>query len=214
MSTALRRRLSWAAVVAGLALAVGLALWLTAEQQRTTGAGGVTGGAAPAEAPDPGPEPAGLAPPRPRLEIPSIDVAAHAVDLGLNRDGSLEVPKDYDEVGVWKRGPDPGERGPAVIAGHVDYAGMPGVFGRLPEVQPGDEISVARVDGTTAVFTVYEVQRYPKSEFPTQRVYGNTETPELRLITCGGVFDEASGNYLDNVVVYGRMTSALRPRSN
>jgi hypothetical protein len=77
-------------------------------------------------------------------------------------------------------------------------------------VQQGDEITVARADRTTAVFTVYQVQRHPKSEFPTQRVYGNTGTPELRLITCGGAFDEASGNYLDNVVVYARMSSAHR----
>jgi hypothetical protein len=149
------------------------------------------------------------------VQVSSIGVrTGELIDLGLTAERELEVPDDAVTAGWFELSPTPGEVGPAVIAGHVDYAGMPGVFGRLPEVQPGDEISVARVDGTTAVFTVYEVQRYPKSEFPTQRVYGNTETPELRLITCGGVFDEASGNYLDNVVVYGRMTSALRPRSN
>jgi len=149
------------------------------------------------------------------VQVSSIGVrTGELIDLGLTAERELEVPDDAVTAGWFELSPTPGEVGPAVIAGHVDYAGVPGVFGRLPEVQPGDEISVARVDGTTAVFTVYEVQRYPKSEFPTQRVYGNTETPELRLITCGGVFDEASGNYLDNVVVYGRMTSALRPRSN
>ncbi|MCA1675657.1 MAG: class F sortase [Actinobacteria bacterium] len=147
------------------------------------------------------------------VQVPSIEVrTGELIDLGLTAERELEVPDDAVTAGWFELSPTPGEVGPAVITGHVDYAGMPGVFGRLPEVQPGDEISVARVDGTTAVFTVYEVQRYPKSEFPTQRIYGNTETPELRLITCGGVFDEASGNYLDNVVVYGRMTSALRPR--
>ncbi|MDQ3989985.1 MAG: class F sortase [Actinomycetota bacterium] len=145
------------------------------------------------------------------VQVPSIGVrTGELIDLGLTAERELEVPDDAVTAGWFELSPTPGEVGPAVIAGHVDYAGVPGVFGRLRDVQPGDEISVARVDETTAVFTVYEVQRYPKSEFPTDRVYGNTEMPELRLITCGGAFDEASGNYLDNVIVYGRMTSAHR----
>ena len=204
MSTALRRRLSWAAVAAGLALAVGLALWLTAEQQRTTGAGGVTGGAAPAEAPDPGPEPAGLAPPRPRLEIPSIDVAAHAVDLGLNRDGSLEVPKDYDEVGVWKRGPDPGERGPAVIAGHVDSKSAPAVFYRLRKLRRGDRVRWEGENGVSERFVVTRTEEHPKAEFPTEKVYRKTRRAELRLITCSGPADASRRRSLDNLIVFAR----------
>ncbi len=145
------------------------------------------------------------------VQVPSIGVrTGELIDLGLTAERELEVPDDAVTAGWFELSPTPGEVGPAVIAGHVDYAGVPGVFGRLRDVQPGDEISVARADGTTAVFTVYEVQRHPKSEFPTERVYGNTDTPELRLITCGGAFDEASGNYLDNVIVYGQMTSAHR----
>jgi sortase (surface protein transpeptidase)/predicted small lipoprotein YifL len=145
------------------------------------------------------------------VQVPSIGVrTGELIDLGLTAERELEVPDDAVTAGWFELSPTPGEVGPAVIAGHVDYAGVPGAFSRLRDVQRGDEITVARADRTTAVFTVYQVQRHPKSEFPTQRVYGNTETPELRLITCGGVFDEASGNYLDNVVVYARMTSAHR----
>lgn len=145
------------------------------------------------------------------VQVPSIGVqTGELIHLGLTAERKLEVPDDAVTAGWFELSPTPGEVGPAVIAAHVDYAGVPGIFVRLRDVQPDDEIAVARADGTTAVFTVYQVQRYPKSEFPTQQVYGNTETPELRLITCGGPFDEASGNYLDNVVVYGRMTSAHR----
>ena len=145
------------------------------------------------------------------VQVPSIGVrTGELIDLGLTAERELEVPDDAVTAGWFELSPTPGEVGPAVIAAHVDYAGVPGAFTRLRDVQPGDEITVARADRTTAVFTVYHVQRHPKSEFPTQRVYGNTETPELRLITCGGAFDEASGNYLDNVVVYARMSSAHR----
>ena len=145
------------------------------------------------------------------VQVPSIGVrTGELIDLGLTAERELEVPDDAVTAGWFELSPTPGEVGPAVIAAHVDYAGVPGAFTRLRDVQQGDEITVARADRTTAVFTVYQVQRHPKSEFPTQRVYGNTETPELRLITCGGAFDEASGNYLDNVVVYARMSSAHR----
>ncbi|MGH3909580.1 MAG: sortase domain-containing protein, partial [Pseudonocardiaceae bacterium] len=106
--------------------------------------------------------------------------------------------------------PTPGEIGPSVIAGHVNYASVPGVFTRLHEMHPGDTITVDRADGTNAVFTTYDVDRYPKAAFPTDRVYGNTETPELRLITCGGGFDDAAGEYLDNVVVFAKLTSAYQ----
>ena len=145
------------------------------------------------------------------VQVPSIGVrTGELIDLGLTAERELEVPDDAVTAGWFELSPTPGEVGPAVIAAHVDYAGVPGAFTRLRDVQQGDEITVARADRTTAVFTAYQVQRHPKSEFPTQRVYGNTETPELRLITCGGAFDEASGNYLDNVVVYARMSSAHR----
>ncbi|MHA6792035.1 class F sortase [Pseudonocardia bannensis] len=129
------------------------------------------------------------------------------IDLGLTRTGEMEVPEDAVTAGWFELGPTPGEVGPAVIAAHVDYAGVPGLFTRLHDVRPGDDISVTRADGRTATFTAYRVDRFAKSRFPTQQVYGNTESPELRLITCGGAFDRASGNYLDNVVVFARLTA-------
>ncbi len=206
MSTVLRRRLSWAAIVAGLALAVGFALWLTAERERTTRAGGATGATAPApKKPDAGPERVAAAPSRPRLEIPSIDVAAHAVELGLNRDRSLEVPKDYDEVGLWKRGAEPGERGPAVIAGHVDSKSAPAVFYRLRRLRRGARVRWEGESGVTERFVVTRIEEHPKAEFPTAKVYKDTRRAELRLITCSGPADASRRRSRNNLIVFARM---------
>ncbi len=143
------------------------------------------------------------------LEIPAIGVrTGEIVDLGLAGDGTLQVPNDAITTGWFTGGPAPGEIGPAVLAGHVDYKKVPGVFVRLKELKTGDEAVVHREDGVTAVFTVYAVERHPKTSFPTEKVYGDTTGPELRLITCGGDFDSSTGNYLDNVVAYAKLTRA------
>lgn len=140
------------------------------------------------------------------LSAPTIGMrTGPLMELGLDADGALEVPPDAGTAGRFTLGPSPGELGPAVIAGHVDYRGVSGVFARLDELAPGDEVSVQRADGATAVFDVYRVDRYPKSSFPTEQVYGDTAGPELRLITCGGDFDRGTGHYLDNVVAYARL---------
>lgn len=141
------------------------------------------------------------------LSIPAIGVHAETIqDLGLTSSGELEVPGDATTVGWFTGAPSPGEPGPAVLAAHVDYKHVPGAFSRLKELRPGEQARIGRGDGRTVVFTVYRVDRYAKAEFPTDQVYGDTPGPELRLITCGGAFDRASGNYLDNVVAYARLT--------
>jgi hypothetical protein len=140
------------------------------------------------------------------LEIPAIGVnTGELVDLGLTPSGAMEVPDDAATAGWFALSPVPGEVGPAVLAAHVDYKKVPGVFSRLHEVEVGDTAVVRRSDGTPVRFTAYRVERFSKSEFPTADVYGNTESPELRLITCGGAFDEAVGHYRDNVVVFARL---------
>jgi len=145
----------------------------------------------------------GHRPARPvRIEIPSIGVDAPIVSLGLNADRTLEVPSDFGDAGWWSGGSRPGERGPAVIAGHVDSYTGPAVFFRLGELRPGATIVVRRRDGSRARFSVLGSERYSKASFPTRRVYGATRAATLRLITCSGTFDRASGHYLDNTVVY------------
>jgi sortase (surface protein transpeptidase) len=142
------------------------------------------------------------------LELPAIGVrSGPLLRLGIDRAGALEVPQDATTVGWFGLGPTPGATGPAVIAAHVDYAGVPGAFADLRSVREGAEIRVPRADGTVAVFSAYRVAQYAKAVFPTQEVYGDTADPELRLITCGGAFDSGSGNYRDNVVVYARLVA-------
>lgn len=136
------------------------------------------------------------------VEIPAIGVSASVTALGLNEDGTMEVPTDFAEVGWYRYGPTPGEVGPAVVAGHVDDHTGPAVFYRLADLERGDEVHVRRADGTTASFQVRRVEQHPKDAFPHDAVYGDTDEPELRLITCGGVFDRAERSHRDNIIVY------------
>jgi LPXTG-site transpeptidase (sortase) family protein len=140
------------------------------------------------------------------LSIPAIDVRTGLITLGRNPDGTLGVPQpgpDYDKAAWFDGSPRPGEIGPAVIEGHVDSAANgPSVFYSLGALVPGDRIEVTRADGSTVAFRVDEVRVVPKDDFPTLEVYGNTDGPALRLITCGGPFDSAAGHYEDNVVVF------------
>ena len=145
-----------------------------------------------------------------RLDIPSIGVHTSTfVDLGRAADGSIEVPTDFAAVGFYTPGPTPGQFGPAVIAGHVDSHQGPAVFYRLGALKPGAQIGVGRKDGSTATFVVDKVASYSKARFPTAEVYGNTTSrAELRLITCGGSFDDHTGHYVDNVVAFAHLVSA------
>jgi sortase (surface protein transpeptidase) len=142
------------------------------------------------------------------LAIPAIDVRTDLMSLGLNGDGTVEVPpleKD-DRAGWYSPGPEPGAVGPAVILGHVDSAHWgPGVFFDLGAMAEGDRVSVTRADGTVAVFAVDRVERHAKDDFPTIEVYGNTDDPQLRLITCGGAFDSGARSYEDNVIVFASL---------
>ena len=140
------------------------------------------------------------------LTIPAIGVKAPIVTLGLNRNGTLQVPSSTTVVGWYTNSPRPGATGSAVIAGHVDSRSGPGVFFWLRNMRPGERIYVRRADGTLAVFTVTAVRTYAKTRFPTAAVYGPVPDAELRLITCGGTFDYARGSYLSNVVVYARLS--------
>nr|WP_239521863.1 class F sortase [Geodermatophilus sabuli] len=141
-----------------------------------------------------------------RVRVPAIGVDHPLERLGVDPAGALVPPADPDQAGWFTGGPAPGDVGPAVIAGHVDTAHRPAVFHRLGELTPGAEVLVDRADGTTARFTVTDVGRYPKADFPTEAVYGPTPRAELRLVTCGGDFDRSRRSYTDNVVVTARLT--------
>lgn len=137
-----------------------------------------------------------------RIRIPTIGVDAPVEPLTVDQNGVLPPPDTYDGAGWWRDGPEPGERGPAVIAGHLDSRRGPAVFFRLADLNSGVRIFVDRADGTTAVFTAQRVERYGKDAFPTDAVYGDIPDSELRLITCGGEFDRKDRRYLDNIIVF------------
>ncbi len=137
-----------------------------------------------------------------RVQIPAIGVDSALMQLGLQVDGSLQVPPSGFPAGWYTGAPTPGELGPAILAGHVDWGGQPGVFYRLRDLQPGAEVTVSRQDGSATVFRVAQVKQYPKDAFPTDAVYGDLDHPGLRLITCGGSFDRDTRNYDDNIIAF------------
>ena len=148
----------------------------------------------------PAPIPSGASPKA--VAIPKIGVSAPLIRLGLEPDRRMEVPEDYSVAGWYVGGPRPGEEGPAVIAGHVDSKRGPAVFYRLGELRRGDGVVVRYSGGFEVRFRVERTERHPKAAFPTSRVYGRTASAQLRLVTCGGEFNRASGHYRDNVIVF------------
>ncbi|WP_308123736.1 class F sortase [Modestobacter marinus] len=142
-----------------------------------------------------------------RVRIPALGITSPVVRLGLDGDGAMEVPPAADPVGWYTGSPTPGELGPAVLAGHVDWGGEPGAFDGLAALLPGESVVVQRADGTVATFTVDRVEEHGKDGFPTDRVYGDLDHAGLRLITCGGDFDRDSGDYPHNVIAFASLAS-------
>jgi LPXTG-site transpeptidase (sortase) family protein len=167
------------------------------------------------EAPEPKPEPD---PKRivvdQQAAFPAVDISAPVVSLGLTDGGALEVPQDFSTAGWWASGPEPGERGAAVITGHIDSKAGPAAFYTLADASPGDEVYVRRKDASTATFVIDRVGQYPKDDFPTHQVYDETPEPTLRLITCGGIFDDSIGHYRDNIVAYATRKPTQRAASS
>ncbi|MPZ70637.1 MAG: class F sortase [Actinobacteria bacterium] len=143
------------------------------------------------------------------LDIPAIGVHSDIQHLGRTGSGAMETPAPgplYDTAAWYRYSPTPGELGPAILLGHVDSASNgPSVFFRLGEMKRGDRVTVTREDDSIAVFIVDEVRRYSKNDFPTKLVYGNIDYAGLRIVTCGGAFDESTGHYLDNIVVFASL---------
>ncbi|WP_433260434.1 class F sortase [Actinosynnema sp. CS-041913] len=143
------------------------------------------------------------------VEIPRIGAKSSLIDVGLNPDGTLEVPPvDQPMQAAWYRlGPKPGETGPAVVLGHVDGDSRPGIFFRLRELVANDEVLVTDQTGRTRKFVVHRSLQVAKDAFPTEEVYGDTTGPELRVITCSGTFDAAADSYRDNTIVFARLAA-------
>lgn len=147
------------------------------------------------------------------VEIPAIGVSSKVLHLGVDGDGGIQAPSIYTEAGdaAWyKYSATPGQIGASVIEGHLDSIQGPAVFFRLGALRIGDRVNVTLADGVTAVFRVSGIRQYAKSNFPAKAIYGATNYAALRLITCGGVFDYATGHYLSSTVVFASLVSSHR----
>ncbi|SMQ20886.1 LPXTG-site transpeptidase (sortase) family protein [Streptomyces sp. Ag82_O1-12] len=141
-----------------------------------------------------------------RVRIPAIQVDAPIIPVGLDADGWVGAPPPEDpNLAGWFTGAvTPGEKGTAVVVGHVDNQQGPAVFYGLGALKQGNRIDVARQDGKTATFEIYGVEVFEKNNFPGDRVYASKGAPELRVITCGGGFSKQEG-YAGNVVAFARL---------
>jgi hypothetical protein len=141
-----------------------------------------------------------------RIEIPALRVSAPIVKVGTTPGGALQVPRNPKIAGWWDRGASPGApKGTAIIAGHINYAGVTGALAHIGELDHGDTVYVygAR-DGTTTrlAFRVTGVRTYLKHNLPYKKIFNQEVAGRLVLVTCGGPFDARTGNYLDNIVTY------------
>jgi hypothetical protein len=141
------------------------------------------------------------------LSIPAISLTVSLSTLGLNLDGTVQVPTDIQQPGWFRLGPAPGQAGSAVILGHVDSYQGPAVFFNLRTLVDGDQVNVTLADGVVTHFVVDSVAMYAKTEFPAQQVYAPHSYSALQLVTCGGAFDSATGHYLSNIVVFTSLAS-------
>ncbi|GIH06802.1 class F sortase [Rhizocola hellebori] len=210
----MQRKWWWAGCAATVALA-GWGVW------HLHPAGGLSAGPPPLPAPvitaeSPQAQPVRMIQTLPRslpykIVVKKISLWALVEQLGMRNDTRLETPP-YDKANkaFWYRNSStPGEPGPAVFLGHVDSKDKIAAFFYLSRIRPGNQIEVIREDRSTAIFEVSSVEQFSKSNFPTERVYGYTEEPTLRLVTCGGKYDTKTQSYVDNIVVFATMVSSL-----
>jgi sortase (surface protein transpeptidase) len=136
------------------------------------------------------------------LAIPKIGVSVRLSVLGLNRKGTVNIPTNFAVPGWYKGDRSPGQKGSAVILGHVDSTNGPAIFYKLDKLGLGNRIDVTLRNGKKLVFAVIGVRMFQKTNFPNRLVYGARTYPALQLVTCGGIFDPRSGHYLSNIVVF------------
>ncbi|MEV7194437.1 class F sortase [Streptomyces sp. NPDC093510] len=203
-----RKRAPWG--VMALVLLTGLALIRNGSGEFDVGPPQPASAAAADQAPgadDGAPAPLTFSPAE-RIRIKGIQVDAPVIQVGLDSEGWVDAPPPGDpNLAGWFTGAvSPGERGTAVVVGHVDNQQGPAVFYGLGSLKKGNRIEVERRDKKTATFEIYGIEVFDKDKFPGERVYGNGGTPELRVITCGGGFSQ-HGGYDGNVVVFARLVA-------
>lgn len=140
-----------------------------------------------------------------RIRIPSLQVDANIIDLGLQANGEMQVPPDAKDAGWYTKSPIPGQTGPAVIAAHVNWKGVDGPFAHIDQLKADDQVVIVHDNGAIDTFAVMKVETVPKDDYPADTVYADTPGPELRLITCGGTFDADAHSYTSNVIAFAKL---------
>lgn len=142
-----------------------------------------------------------------RIEIPKIHASAPIVRVGTTPDGELDVPLDPKVVGWWQYGAKPGATvGTAILAGHINYAGVTGEMAQIGQLDPGDIVNIFGKQNAQrrheVQFTVTGVRTYHKTHLPYKKIFDQQSVGRVAIVTCGGPFDASTGNYLDNIVVF------------
>ncbi len=136
-----------------------------------------------------------------RITIPTLRVDADVVSVGKKSDGSMQIP-GATEAGWYQPGSRPGDPfGSAVIAAHVDHAGLPGIFIDLARLELGADVEVTDQSGAAHRFVVTERFQVDKDLLPSSELFRPDGSPTLTLITCGGSYDRKHRHYADNIVI-------------
>lgn len=140
------------------------------------------------------------------ISIPTLSVKSEIESVGLDKEGRIDTPKDVYNTGWYALGVKPGEKGSAVIDGHLDTPeGKPSVFFKLKSLKEGDTIEIESEDNKTYTFKVYDVVDYPLETIPMGKIVEATNEKRLNLITCGGDWDKEKKLYSERTVVYAKM---------
>jgi len=143
-----------------------------------------------------------------KIRIPKIGVDATVESVGLDAEKKMEVPKGADNAGWYSLGARPGEKGNAVLDGHLDKKdGSAAVFFKVASLKAGDKILITDDKGKEYTFAVTSVTEYPYDNFPLQKVFGPTSESMLNLISCKGTWNEETHNYSHRTVVYSQLTN-------
>lgn len=141
-----------------------------------------------------------------RLVVPAINVNTNIQYVGVDDSGSMEVPSNAVDVGWFKLGSRPGEKGSAVISGHIDGKnGEAGVFNNLHKLKKGDKLYVKDDKGTTNTFIVRESRIYDPGY--AEEVFSLNDSARLNLVTCDGTWDGVKKSYSKRLVVFTDMAN-------
>ncbi len=141
-----------------------------------------------------------------RILIPQVGIDGNVIDVGRGVTGNMAVPVKFTDVGWYRYGPVPGQKGNAVIAGHVDNGhGKPGTFYRLSDVNVGDAIYIENTNGEKIKFVVKEIRLvdyFNPSKEDMKAIFGPSDKERLNLITCEGTWIPEKKTYSNRLVVF------------